>query len=560
MIIPPKPHNEAARLKKLYDTGILDTQPEKYFDEITLLAAEFCDVPIALVTLIDSERQWIKSKVGLDAEQTTRDAAFCAYTILGDDILEVEDAQQDERFIGNPLVEDDPRIRFYAGAPLTTSSGLNLGSLCVISDEPKKGLNEKQKAMLTLLARNVVKGIELHEELERRRRVEKELRHATAAAERATRLKAEFLAAMTHELRTPLNSIIGYSNLLASDPHLPEQVPTLEGLMVASNTLLGLVNNVLDFSKLEEGKLELSQEMTSLASLINEVELLNKPQVTAKGLDLLVNVEKTIPARIKIDKLRLSQVLNNLVSNAVKFTNEGSITISAELQDIGPDKARIQLSVKDTGIGIAPEKQEAIFDQFSQEDTDTTHHYGGTGLGLSISKQLVSLMGGELALSSHKGKGSTFYFSLNVSYDQAGQTSAPTLLNKIPEADFGRQPVLVVDDSEMNLMILSRFLTRWNLNVIAATSGKEAMELAHQYKFKLVLMDLHMPELDGYETTTLFRNQLDAHYKTVPILALTASLEHEVATQMAAAGFSGYLSKPFSPQALFISLKTYLVS
>lgn len=559
MIIPPKPHNEAARLKKLYDTGILDTQPEKYFDEITLLAAEFCDVPIALVTLIDSDRQWVKSRVGIEVEETDRNTAFCSYTILGNDVLEVEDAQKDERFAQNPFVLDDPHIRFYAGAPLTTSTGLNLGSLCVISDKPK-GLNPRQKAMLQLLARNVVKGIELHEELERRRRVEKELRLAKAAAERATRLKAEFLAAMTHELRTPLNSIIGYSNLLVSDEHLATQEPLLEGMMVASNTLLGIVNNVLDFSKLEEGKLDLAPEMTNLIAVLHEVELLNKPQVTAKGLDLLVNVEKTIPARIKIDKLRLSQVLNNLVSNAVKFTNEGSITISAELQDIGPDKARIQLSVKDTGIGIAPEKQEAIFDQFSQEDTDTTHRYGGTGLGLSISKNLVSLMGGELALSSHKGKGSTFYFSLNVSYDQTGQTSAPTLLNKIPDADFGRQPVLVVDDSEMNLMILSRFLTRWNLNVIAATSGKEAMELAHQYKFKLVLMDLHMPELDGYETTTLFRNQLDAHYKTVPILALTASLEHEVATQMAAAGFSGYLSKPFSPQALFISLKTYLVS
>lgn len=554
MLKPPKPDNEAQRLRKLYETGILDTQPEKYFDEITLLAAEFCEVPIALVTLIDHERQWMKSKFGLETAETSRDVAFCAYTILDDQIMEVKDAHQDQRFAQNPLVLDDPRIRFYAGAPLTTSDGYNLGSLCVIGNEPKE-LNERQKGILSLLARNVVKGIELHEEIEKRKRAEEELLKAKAKAEHMAKLKGEFLSVMTHELRTPLNAIVGFTNLLATEGPSPEQLSHIKGLVIASETLIGTVNNILDFSKIDEGKLNLAPEDLNLHELLNNQIILHKPAVDNKNIEIRLEFGSNMPEYVRLDALRMTQVLNNLMSNAIKFTSAGTVTLKCEASPISDTHSNLTFSVSDTGTGIAFDRQDAIFESFTQESDSTTKRYGGTGLGLTISRELVSLMGGSLALDSTPGQGSTFYFSIEVPV-----VSQTTKSQQQPSVtiDFQQAMVLVVDDSDLNLNVIRRFLEKWNVRVVTAADGEQALELTNKYQFKLILMDLHMPILDGYSTTGRLRASTNNTNAQTPILALTASSEEEVKMEILAAGMNGYLSKPFMPQSLLDALSLHL--
>ncbi|HEY8615053.1 HAMP domain-containing sensor histidine kinase [Phenylobacterium sp.] len=387
--------DESARLAALREYEILDTPPEAAFDRITRLAAELFETPIAAVSLIDEDRQWFKSIVGLDVSQTPREQAFCAHTIRNEDILVVVDAEQDDRFRDNPLVTDAPSIRFYAGAPLQLRSGHRLGALCIIDRRPRPPLTEAEKRRLLTLAEIVVNEMDLRLMNERNALLSRR-------AEAATQAKSEFLANMTHELRTPLTSVIGFNGLLAASPGLSERDRNLAAkARTASEKLLTIVNDVLDLARLEAGAAELSLEAVDPAEVAASAAELFVERAAEKGLALTVELPADLP-RVSGDAARLRQVLVNLLGNAVKFTEAGSVTLRASAAG-----GEVALEVADTGVGVPADQLDRIFERFEQAP-GAASKFGGTGLGLAISRRLAEQMGGAITVRSTPGEGSVF--------------------------------------------------------------------------------------------------------------------------------------------------------
>jgi signal transduction histidine kinase len=394
-------HDEAERLAALREYGILDTPPEAAFDRIAVLAADLFDVPIAAVSLIDTDRQWFKAMVGLDATQTPREQAFCAYTILSDEVMEVSDATRDRRFHENPLVTDDPSIRFYAGAPLRLRSGHRAGALCVIDRKPHAPMSDEQKRRLAILADIVVGEMDLRLLAERNALLSRQ-------ADAANEAKSEFLANMTHELRTPLTSVIGFTGLLAASPTLPERERGLaEKAKNASHKLLTIVNDVLDLARLEAGPGDTVLEPVDVAEVARSAADLFTERAEEKELALTLDLAGDLPA-VSADPVRLRQVLVNLLGNAVKFTGQGGVTLSARAEG-----GQVLIAVADTGIGIPENKLGAVFERFEQGGAQVARQYGGTGLGLAISQRLAEQMGGSIAVASTVGQGSVFTVALN---------------------------------------------------------------------------------------------------------------------------------------------------
>lgn len=416
MIPAPIPENEVARLEALRRYQILDTRSDPAFDDLAALASYVCGTPIALVSLVDSDRQWIKARVGLDVSETPRDVSFCAHTILANDTMVVEDALADNRFADNPLVTSDPKIRFYAGAKLTTSDGYALGSLCVIDRVPRQ-LTSAQKEALQALSRQVVAQmeykrnvLEMAEVIADRKQTE-ELKAMKQAAEAASRAKSEFLANISHELRTPLNGIIGMTELALDSELTSEQRENLDVVKSSADSLLSLVSDLLDFSEIESGKPVQEATEYRLHDILNEIVELTAPRARAKGLRLVCHTCPDVPEVVIGDPERLRQVIGHLISNAIKFTERGEIVI-----EMGPemqlrDGILLHCSVADTGTGIPAEKQQSIFDVFTQGDGSATRIHGGVGLGLTISSRLVEKMGGRIWVDSELGSGSKFHFT-----------------------------------------------------------------------------------------------------------------------------------------------------
>jgi signal transduction histidine kinase len=361
----PLPANEAARLAALRRLEILDTAPEQCFDDITFLASQICGTPISLITLIDGQRQWFKSCVGMPAAETPRDQAFCAHAILQpNEILVVPDALADPRFANNPLVTDDPGIRFYAGAPLLAPDGNALGTLCVI-DRQERALTPQQLTALGALARQVNVLLNL-------RALAHTLETERARAEAATQAKAAFLASMSHEIRTPMNGVLGAAHLLERS-ELPVRARELVGLISQSGTsLLSLIDDILDFSKLEAGKLRVLREPFVLEGTANQSLALLRPRAQAKGLQLEHDFSPQLTGRWLGDSQRVGQVLLNLLSNAIKFTAKGSVRLRVEPTTV-PEGAWVRFSVIDSSIGLNPAEQARLFEPFSQAHVGRPH-------------------------------------------------------------------------------------------------------------------------------------------------------------------------------------------
>jgi PAS domain S-box-containing protein len=381
--------------------------------------------------------------------------------------------------------------------------------------------------------------------------VQERLIEAKERAEQASMAKQNFLATMSHEIRTPLNSIVGTINLLKDEDLSREGSEHLETLEIASQNLLGLISDVLDFSKIEAGKIRFDPRPFDLHNLLHHVMKGFQPRAYDKGIELKLHIAPRLPAGVVADPDRLMQIINNLVSNAIKFTEQGMVKITADADTLDHDGGILRITVEDTGIGIPSEKLEQVFDIFYQLDNERNRRYQGTGLGLAIARRLVHLQGGSLEAESTLGVGSMFSFSLPFGLGSKEQKGHQKDKQEAFAEGLDGYRILLVEDNTMNQKLAMRFLQRWGADVVLAANGREAIEKITESPFDLVLMDLQMPEMDGFEATRIIRNMEDPHLAKIPIVALTASALLEVQKDVLDAGMNDYITKPFNPQDLY---------
>ncbi|MES2570147.1 MAG: ATP-binding protein [Verrucomicrobiota bacterium] len=670
MIEPAIPPTEEERLKTLQALRILNSPSEERFDRITRIAAKLFDMPIAIITLVDTDRQWFKSIYGLPGKETPRSISFCGHAILGDSTFVVPNALADERFFDNPLVTGGPEIRFYAGRPIGTEDGNKLGTLCVIDRKPRE-LSEAQLELLNdlaMLAERELMAIQLQEALERiaesdlalreerqildafmqhspsvsfikdsqgrnvfmnrcgeelfqvsaadlrgkrddewlpaelareimvndrhvlatgqvsqfiemlpmpngerhkwlvfkfpivrdsgesflggvglditvQKEHEEALHLAKEEAEKATRAKSQFLANMSHEVRTPLNGILGVNAMLLEAPLPPEQKHLAETVQFSAETLLSIVNDILEFSKIEAGHLHLDSEGFDLPDLLESIVDLHSARADQKGVALALRIDPATPKTVHGDSGRLRQILNNLVSNAVKFSERGTV----EIQAGAIEADYVRFAVIDQGIGISEEAQGHVFDAFVQADNSTTRHFGGTGLGLSICRQLVELMGGEIGVESALGKGATFWFTIR--FQPAAQTALKEPVEEIDDSGvrLGDRPlrVLLAEDNRVNRMVAIHQLITIGCEVESVENGEAALELLAHKEFDIVFMDCQMPIMDGYTATAEIRRRERDSKRHTWIIAVTANAMNGERERCMEIGMDDYLSKPF---------------
>lgn len=458
----------------------------------------------------------------------------------------VSDTSLDDRYI----LDDEARLSEIA-VPIIGPEGI-LG--VIDSEHPQRNFfTEEHLSILSIIANIAANKI-------MRARVVNDLEQAKEKAELATDAKSNFLSSMSHEIRTPLNAVIGLSHLLTDEIKETEHKESLQTLLSSAEHLLSLINDILDFSKIEEGKLVLNKTNFSLKSLINELASPFQFLAAEKQLEFMIESPAQNLPQLMGDDTRLRQILTNLLGNALKFTSQGSIRLSYEILTQDPEACRLRFAIIDTGLGIAKERQNSIFERFIQAKEDTTRNFGGTGLGLSISQKLVELQGGEIGLDSNDDPrlgptGSRFWFEITYAYSTAKQVA-----KRMPSSSLGQLAsllglkVLLVEDNRVNTMVARKFLEKWEVTVSHAENGLLATQMVMTEQFDLILMDLNMPVMGGLEATRTIRNSGNQ----IPIIALTADATAEVREKVFAENMNAYLTKPFEPVRLHQALMDFL--
>ncbi len=377
-------------------------------------------------------------------------------------------------------------------------------------------------------------------------------------AEQAAEAKSEFLSIMSHEIRTPINGVIGIANLLKEENLTVKQQEYISILNFSAKHLMSLVTDILDFSKIESGKVDFEKSSFDLHQLCHSLYHMHKVNADERGIKLLYTPDRNFNTALYGDAVRLNQVLTNLISNAIKFTQKGTVAVSYKMLAESESACTVEFRIKDSGIGMTEEEQEKIFEGFSQANNKISGEFGGTGLGLTICKKLIELQGGKIRVFSQPGHGSEFIFYINFEkYAYAPVIPDMPAITSRSQNILNGMKVLVAEDNKINIIVIKNFLEKWGIHYKISNTGKEAVDMVCAEAFDLVLMDLHMPEMNGEDATKIIRSNGNEKISKVPIIALTANASADTQRKLLTEGFDNYISKPFNPDNLFKILKKY---